>query len=642
MTPLQTVLEVLEGVRRCGNGWSAKCPGHDDGTASLSVGEGNDGRVLLHCFAGCAFPDIVKAAGVAGTDLFPPEDRDGKREIARYVYHDETGGELFHVRRYVPKTFRPYRPGAAFPGIDGVRRVLFRLPETLDAVKAGRVIYLPEGEKDVLALAGLGLDATTAQGGAAAPWIEDYSEALRGARVVIVADKDRVGRARAVNVAALLRLTAASVRVVEVPIGKDSSDWIAAGATREDFESLLAASADAEALTPEQQKAAEAFVSLPEVLRQNKPRRPIRTGVSWIDENTGGGISPGEAVIAGGGPGTVKTTLITNLSENMAGPKTALCLVAWDERWTRVAQKTGAQFGEPYSELTSVHPLTIDRLEARLAERDAFIRFVDPGSGLPVELIAETFDRVAPKDRIRIYLVDLLQLMESSDCKDDDTEQIETRHVVEALLRVVRVQEAIVFAISEATKAAIALDAVEANPLAVFATSRKIASRFDLPIAMAKMDDATVLCIVAKNRLGPTGKFRLTLDPITWRLGCQEGRGEPKRTKGEATRHMADAEQQKILVPALMKAIAAVGPASGRQLAAHLRGVQGIRFTETNRLAALAYIKSECMATPGDGSREQWTLPGSQGPPKPMEPRAPKKGTRTRTRKKSQKSEGQP
>jgi RecA/RadA recombinase len=624
MTPLQTVLEVLEGVRKCGNGWSAKCPGHEDGTASLSIGEGSDGRVLLHCFAGCAFADIVRAAGVGERDLFPPEDRDGKREVARYAYNDEAGRELFHVRRYVPKTFRPYRPGAAFPGIDGVRRVLFRLPETIEAVGAGRVVYLPEGEKDVLALVGLGLDATTAPGGAAAPWIEAYSETVRDARVVIVADKEKAGRDRATKVATLLHGVAASVRVVEVPIGKDSSDWIAAGAMREDFENLSATDPGADVPTPEQQKAAEAFVSLPEVLRQNKPRRPIRTGVSWIDENTGGGLSPGEAVIAGGGPGTVKTTLITNLVENMASPLTALCLIAWDERWTKVAQKTGAQFGEPYSELTSAHPLTIDHLETRLAERDAFIRFVDPASGLPVEVIAETFDRVAPKDRIRIYLVDLLQLMESKDCSDDDTEQIETRRVVEALLRVVRLQEAIVFAISEATKAAIALEAVEANPLAVFATSRKIASRFDLPIAMAKLDETTVLCVVAKNRLGPTGKFRLTLDPVTWRLGCQEGRGEPKRTKGEAARAEADSEQQKILVPALMKAIASVGPASGRQLAAHLRGVQGVRFTETNRLAALAFIKSEGLATPGDGPREQWTLPGSQEPPKPTEPKAQK------------------
>src|ERR1035441_7462863 len=94
MTPLQTVLEVLEGVKKCGNGWSAKCPGHEDGTASLSIGEGSDGRVLLHCFAGCAFADIVRAAGVGERDLFPPEDRDGKREVARYSYHDEAGREL--------------------------------------------------------------------------------------------------------------------------------------------------------------------------------------------------------------------------------------------------------------------------------------------------------------------------------------------------------------------------------------------------------------------------------------------------------------------------------------------------------------------------------------------------------------------
>jgi hypothetical protein len=55
------VLSRLEAVRHSGAGWVARCPAHEDHEPSLSVGIGREGMVLLHCFAGCAFPDIVAA-----------------------------------------------------------------------------------------------------------------------------------------------------------------------------------------------------------------------------------------------------------------------------------------------------------------------------------------------------------------------------------------------------------------------------------------------------------------------------------------------------------------------------------------------------------------------------------------------------
>jgi len=53
MTPLELLLSKLPGVRKSGSGWSARCPAHDDRHASLSVSSSDDGRVLLHCHAGC-------------------------------------------------------------------------------------------------------------------------------------------------------------------------------------------------------------------------------------------------------------------------------------------------------------------------------------------------------------------------------------------------------------------------------------------------------------------------------------------------------------------------------------------------------------------------------------------------------------
>jgi hypothetical protein len=72
--PIRLVLERLNRVRRSGEGWVARCPAHEDRSPSLSVREGNDGRALVHCHAGCDVTRIVSALGLELTDLFPPKD----------------------------------------------------------------------------------------------------------------------------------------------------------------------------------------------------------------------------------------------------------------------------------------------------------------------------------------------------------------------------------------------------------------------------------------------------------------------------------------------------------------------------------------------------------------------------------------
>lgn len=68
--PLENILERLQGVRRSGKGFIARCPGHQDRHPSLNIAEGRDGRVLLHCFVGCEPEAIVNAVGLRLTDLF--------------------------------------------------------------------------------------------------------------------------------------------------------------------------------------------------------------------------------------------------------------------------------------------------------------------------------------------------------------------------------------------------------------------------------------------------------------------------------------------------------------------------------------------------------------------------------------------
>jgi len=72
MTPAQKLLNRLEKVRRTGEGrYVACCPAHDDRTPSLSIKECDDGRLLVHCFAGCPTGDVLTAVGLSLGDLFP-------------------------------------------------------------------------------------------------------------------------------------------------------------------------------------------------------------------------------------------------------------------------------------------------------------------------------------------------------------------------------------------------------------------------------------------------------------------------------------------------------------------------------------------------------------------------------------------
>ena len=66
--------------------WSARCPAHNDHNNSLSVGEGDDGKVLLHCHAGCSVEEIVDELDLTMHDLF---DRRRRRRPLRYRTDEE-------------------------------------------------------------------------------------------------------------------------------------------------------------------------------------------------------------------------------------------------------------------------------------------------------------------------------------------------------------------------------------------------------------------------------------------------------------------------------------------------------------------------------------------------------------------------
>ncbi|HZP33627.1 MAG TPA: CHC2 zinc finger domain-containing protein [Candidatus Acidoferrales bacterium] len=84
------ILDRLQQVRPSRDGWIARCPSHQDRNPSLSVRE-REGKLLLHCFAGCTVEVICAALKIRVSDLFaengtvepkPRMVREAERQIA--------------------------------------------------------------------------------------------------------------------------------------------------------------------------------------------------------------------------------------------------------------------------------------------------------------------------------------------------------------------------------------------------------------------------------------------------------------------------------------------------------------------------------------------------------------------------------
>lgn len=230
---LKEFLSHLDGVKGSGNQYSARCPAHEDRTASLSVSTGADGKILMKCHAGCEVRDIVAALGMEEKDLFPPTSAavdfvraspaapappSGQwQEVAHYDYTDKQGGFLFRkIRWQTPQgksfTWKHQEGGAWVKGRGKHPPVLYNLK----AVAGADEVYLVEGEKDVETLRALGLVATSPPDGASSKWLEQYTRALEGKSVYIIQDNDEPGKAFAQKAAGALLGAAKCVKVIDL------------------------------------------------------------------------------------------------------------------------------------------------------------------------------------------------------------------------------------------------------------------------------------------------------------------------------------------------------------------------------------------------------------------------------------------
>jgi len=223
----EEVLSKFKIAKRHGNKVQAYCPSHEDKNASLSIYQAED-RLLLFCHAGCRIDDILKSASLTFADLFQSD----KKPTAIYQYRNQDGSLAYEKLRYKTakgKSFSQRR-------IDGetivddladVRRVPYNYPGVVAAIKAKSPILYVEGEKDCETARMLGYTATTM--GGASDWRDEYKEFFKGGSIIQIPDNDEAGMKLANAVSKSLTEVSRSFKVLNLPVGKDLTDWKEAG-----------------------------------------------------------------------------------------------------------------------------------------------------------------------------------------------------------------------------------------------------------------------------------------------------------------------------------------------------------------------------------------------------------------------------
>jgi hypothetical protein len=108
--PVQQLLERLERVEIRNGSYQALCPAHEDREPSLNLSEGEDGRALIKCFAGCTSEQIIDALGLRKNDLF--EHRNGSPALRRKPSGPPAQPP---TRQHTPCTLQAYAEAKALP-----------------------------------------------------------------------------------------------------------------------------------------------------------------------------------------------------------------------------------------------------------------------------------------------------------------------------------------------------------------------------------------------------------------------------------------------------------------------------------------------------------------------------------------------
>lgn len=266
---LHAVLSNLKEIS-CSNGvHHCICPCHDDNKPSLDIALGNI-KVVGDCKAGCKHSDIANKIGVPqeqwyydyydkkqdGFNSFQYkekwkmyiESREKRKIEAVYPYVSINGGYAFHKIRLEGKKIlygrlenerfsyglQRSKPRKSYRAIYGDLNAIQK------AIKCGKPVLIPEGEKDVDTLKKHGFVAFTY--GGVNDWQSEFASILKDAVVYILADNDIPGQSVANRIYADLQGIVKTANIItpmpDIPKA-DITDYFESGKTNADFEKLI-------------------------------------------------------------------------------------------------------------------------------------------------------------------------------------------------------------------------------------------------------------------------------------------------------------------------------------------------------------------------------------------------------------------
>ena len=568
--PIDTVLSKLRKVKPNGeNSWLACCPAHDDRNPSLSVSVGDDGRVLLHCFAGCSSDAVRATLGLEWRHLYvepigaanartrtpraahaPPradaapavtdaptgrvlgsldEARVAYRRqlgepSASWIYRDAGGepiGEVFRWDTPNGKTIRP-----AFL-IDGGWRMTYpsvRPLYGLNRIGTEPRVFVVEGEKAAERLHALGYPAITSPGGSKAADRADWSP-LAAREVVILPDADESGRRYADAVADLVRAEGAEVGIARLDglrfgSGDDIVEWIDEVHAGDETE----AARDLEAIADEarwSERRRRPVLTVADILADpawSRPPEVLRSGVAWWDDiQPFGGIERGSLVVLAAPPRCYKTSVMLFLGWKYAAAGHRVHYLAGEMTRPALVRRIVSMAGE-VSPSVVMEPETEDE-SRRVAAAVKRVASLDDHLTLGrAPITVEQID--ASADDADIVVVDYLQLIrpEASDAAGGRAEELEG--TMNALLGVIQRGGTVIAAAAlnrsgRDTPSLTSIrgsSAIEYGATTVYATVERLVG-LDPD---AKRDDPAVVYECLKQREGEAIDLRFGIEP---RLG---------------------------------------------------------------------------------------------------------------------------
>jgi hypothetical protein len=668
---VERFLNRLSQVRPTPNGWNACCPAHEDTHPSLGIAVAGDGAILLKCRSkGCSCAAIVAALGLTLADLFPPlarpdqaghgraavgapDEPSGRasqaavgapleasgratqtgasqtsevsktsevcqtktpasrgRIVKTYDYFDEAGARLYQVVRYDPKAFRQRRPngqGGWIWNLDGVRRVLYRLPLLVQADPAWPV-FVVEGEKDADSLNPLqGLIATTNAGGAG-KWRPEYNVVLAGRQVVLLPDNDEPGRLHMEAVARSLAGVAAAIKVLalpNLPPKGDVSDWLAQGGTAAELLRLLEQAPPWNGINSVLPQPPSANGRAEPASMAEVERRPL----SWFWP---GWIPLGKLTVLDGDPGLGKSTMLLDLAarasrnghmpdaqQGTAGP--TLLMSAEDD----LADTIRPRLQAAGADLEQIHPFTA----------------VDTGAGRRSPVLPDDLpilkEKLA-KHKARLLIIDpfVAYLGESLDTSRDHA----MRRVLFALAEIAVQAECAVVLVRHLNKGN--------GSKAIYRGGGSIgivaAARSALLVAADPYDPETRVLALSKSNLAAKGKsLGYRLEPKEQGLAVV-WRGEANWTADSLLEVRLGEEERSALGGAceFLQAVLADGPVAHKDLIQQAEEA-GHSLITLKRAKASLGIKSK-QVKGLLGRQWSWVLPGKEDvPSKPTPPTRP-------------------